>query len=156
MKKGLVIEGGGLRGAYTAGALTWLIDNEIKFDYGVGISIGALYLGAFLTANKRLLKEYAINLASDKDNVGIKPLLKHQTLVGYDDVFKKINQDGYKIDVKGLNQSTTKAEIGVYDLNSCETVWITNHEFDQDNLFIKAACTLPMFGRKVNINGIDF
>lgn len=156
MKKGLVIEGGGLRGAYTAGALTWLIDNEVKFDYGVGISIGALYLGAFLTANKRLLKEYAINLASDKDNVGIKPLLKYRTLVGYDDVFRKINQDEYKIDVIGLNQSTTKAEIGVYDLNRCETVWITNREFDQDNLFIKAACTLPMFGRKVNINGIDY
>ena len=31
-KTGLVLEGGGMRGAYTAGVLTWLIDHEIEFD----------------------------------------------------------------------------------------------------------------------------
>ena len=42
MKKlGLVLEGGGIRGAYTAGALAWLYDQQIHFDYGVGISSGA-------------------------------------------------------------------------------------------------------------------
>ena len=43
-KIGLVLEGGGLRGAYTAGALAWLNDHDITFDYGVGISSGAVYL----------------------------------------------------------------------------------------------------------------
>ena len=34
-KIGLVLEGGGVRGAYTAGALAWLQDNNITFDYSV-------------------------------------------------------------------------------------------------------------------------
>ena len=34
---GLVLEGGGVRGAYTAGALAWLQDHQIHFDYSVGI-----------------------------------------------------------------------------------------------------------------------
>jgi len=150
-KKGLVIEGGGLRGAYTAGVLTWLLDHDIKFDYGVGISIGALYLSAFLTENKELLYECCINLAGGKANVGIPPLLREGTLVGYDNIFKEIVNNKYKIDVDKLITNQTKAEIGIYDLSVCETEWISNKDFDHDSLFIKAACTLPMFGRKVKI-----
>ena len=44
---GLVLEGGGMRGAFTAGALAWLNDNQITFDYGVGISSGAIYLCSY-------------------------------------------------------------------------------------------------------------
>ena len=32
-KVSLVLEGGGMRGAYTAGCLSWLIDEGIEFDY---------------------------------------------------------------------------------------------------------------------------
>ena len=44
----LVLEGGGLRGAYTAGCLSWLIDEGIEFDGAYGISSGAVHLTAFL------------------------------------------------------------------------------------------------------------
>ena len=46
-KIGLVLEGGGMRGAYTAGVLDWLIEHEMVFDYVVGISSGALYSGMY-------------------------------------------------------------------------------------------------------------
>ena len=46
-KIGLVLEGGGIRGAYTAGAVKWLNDNNITFDYGVGISSGSVYLALY-------------------------------------------------------------------------------------------------------------
>ena len=60
-KTGLVLEGGGMRGAYTAGVLTWLIDHEIEFDYGVGISAGAMNLCSFAMRNKQYL--YAVGQA---------------------------------------------------------------------------------------------
>ena len=155
-KIGLVIEGGGLRGAYTAGALCWLLDHDITFDYGVGISIGALYLSAYMSQNKALLKEYSINLAGSKNNVGIVPLLKEGTLVGYDNMFRQVVENDCHIDIDVLNANPVRSEIGVYDLSSCETVWISNDQIDAESLYIKAACTLPMFGRKVHVNGIDY
>ena len=36
-KIGLVLEGGGLRAAYTAGILSWFIDHDVAFDFVVGI-----------------------------------------------------------------------------------------------------------------------
>ena len=39
-KTGLVLEGGGMRGVFTCGVLDYLMDNEIWFSYGVGVSAG--------------------------------------------------------------------------------------------------------------------
>ena len=44
MKTALVLEGGGMRGAYTAGCLAWLIENNVHFDSAYGISTGAVHL----------------------------------------------------------------------------------------------------------------
>lgn len=41
MKTGIVLEGGAFRGLFTAGALDCLMDNQIVFDYVVGVSAGA-------------------------------------------------------------------------------------------------------------------
>ena len=41
MKKGLVLEGGGMRGLFTAGILDVFMENDIKFDGIVGVSAGA-------------------------------------------------------------------------------------------------------------------
>lgn len=38
---GLVLEGGGMRGAYTAGVLDYFLDENIQFPYVVGASAGA-------------------------------------------------------------------------------------------------------------------
>ena len=38
---GLVIEGGGMRGIFAAGVLEYLLDNDIKVDYVIGVSAGA-------------------------------------------------------------------------------------------------------------------
>ena len=43
VKKGLVLEGGGMRGLYTAGVLDVLMEEEIEFDGLVGVSAGAVF-----------------------------------------------------------------------------------------------------------------
>ena len=40
MKLGLVVEGGGMKCAYTAGILDKLLDNQMTFDYAIGVSAG--------------------------------------------------------------------------------------------------------------------
>ena len=38
---GLVLEGGGMRGVFTAGALDFLMDKNVYFPYTIGVSAGA-------------------------------------------------------------------------------------------------------------------
>ena len=43
MKTGLVLEGGAMRGMFTAGVLDSWMDEQISFDGIVGVSAGALF-----------------------------------------------------------------------------------------------------------------
>ena len=42
MKTALVLEGGALRGVYTAGVLDVLMEKNIQVDHVIGVSAGAL------------------------------------------------------------------------------------------------------------------
>ena len=41
MKTGLIVEGGGMKCAYSAGVLDIFLDEGIQFDYCIGVSAGA-------------------------------------------------------------------------------------------------------------------
>ena len=83
-KLGLVLEGGGIRGAYTAGALEWLKDNNVKFDYYVGISSGAAYLSFYLEDRVEVAHKMATYYTCQKDVVGLKALLRCGHYVDYE------------------------------------------------------------------------
>ena len=69
-KVGMVLEGGGLRGLYTAGVLDVLLANDINIDAIIGTSAGALFgvnyfseqRGRALRYNKEYCALYDINL----------------------------------------------------------------------------------------------
>lgn len=64
MRVGLVLEGGGMRGLYTAGVLDVFMENKIKIDGILGVSAGALFgmnykskqIGRVLRYNKKYAK----------------------------------------------------------------------------------------------------
>lgn len=49
MKSGLILEGGGIRGAFIAGVLDVFIEEGIQFDYACGVSAGANALSNFIS-----------------------------------------------------------------------------------------------------------
>ena len=51
-KIGLVLEGGGHRGIYTAGLLDVFLENKISFDAIMGVSAGCVHGASFLSGQK--------------------------------------------------------------------------------------------------------
>ena len=43
MKKGLILEGGAMRGMFTAGVMDVLMEHQIEFDGVIGVSAGAAF-----------------------------------------------------------------------------------------------------------------
>ena len=148
-KTGLVLEGGRMRGAYTAGVLTWLIDHEIEFDYGVGISAGAMNLCSFAMRNKQYLYDVGVIYMPDKRNVGLNPLLKERHYVGYDFMFDRLLKDTIHYELDALRKSPMEIEIGLFNLNTSKVEWVKKQELDDDLRLLKGACTLPLAGSPV-------
>ena len=66
MSIGLVLEGGAMRGMYTAGVLDVFLENNIKIDGIVGVSAGVLFGVNYLSKQKGRAIRYNKKYANDK------------------------------------------------------------------------------------------
>ena len=152
-KTALVLEGGGVRGAYTAGALAWLNDNNITFDYNVGISSGAVFLCCYLVHDKHTPFNMTCYYSSSPDNVGIRALIREGYYVAYKHVFNDYLLAKEHLDITPLMSGDIDLEIGVYDLELGETVWYSGKDLDPELVLLRAACSLPVASAIVEYRG---
>lgn len=156
MKTGLVLEGGGLRGAYTAGALSWFLKEGIELDYNVGISSGAQHLSNYLTKDAKYLKEVAVIIGAQEFKKGFKAIVSEGNLVGYDHLFDYVIKHIAPLDLEKLKLDSREAEVGIFDLKAGKTKWIKTQNIDDDYKVLKAASLIPPAGKPVVIDGIKY
>ncbi|MBR2727900.1 MAG: patatin family protein [Solobacterium sp.] len=152
-KYGLVLEGGGLRGAYSVGVLAWLNDQNIEFDYSAGISSGAMYLACYELKRPDIGYRLAVDYAVSDEVIGIKALLKEGHYVAYrhlveDDLLGKEHFDAAR-----LRELDPDMEVGVYDLDQGKTVFYPAREIDDKLTLLRAACALPIASAIVDFKG---
>ena len=71
MKSGLVLEGGAMRGMYTAGVLDVLLEKSVSFDAIMGVSAGALFGPNFLSKQPGRVIRYNKRFIRDKRYKGL-------------------------------------------------------------------------------------
>lgn len=152
-KTGLVLEGGGVRGAYTAGALRWLAEQGIEFDYNVAISAGAVYLAVHLSGETEMGHAMSTDFAVNPQNVGLKALLKCGHFVDGERIFTHFLKETAGYSVKELRESDKEMEMGLYDLEKERTVFFNNHDLDDDLKLLRACCSLPIASEIVEYRG---
>lgn len=146
----LVLEGGGMRGAYTAGALSWLIDNNIEFDNAYGISTGAVHLTNFLTKNSKNLFDFSVDYIRDSKAIGLSSILRCGHLVDYDYLFDELMMKVAHFNFTDLKNVKTNGKIGTYELATGKAEFHPVQELQLEEL--KAACTLPLLGKIAKLN----
>ena len=154
-KIGLILEGGGMRGAYTAGCLAWFVDHNIEFDYSLGISSGAVYLASYWLKNKTFLDKISTEYLASSDFVGLQPLLSEGALVGYKTLMSRV-VDELGFDTAPVRDNHLPMEFGVYNMNKQVTEYYDSSYLDDDLTMLRAACTLPIAGRIVEYEGKRF
>lgn len=154
-KISLVLEGGGMRGAYTAGCLSWLIDEGIEFDYAYGISTGAVHLTSYLFKNKDFLHEMSTEVIAEKSVQGLPALLREGSFVAYNRMFNYYLKGKMGFDIKDvIGKTKTKAKYGVYCLNENETIYLDLK--DMNMTLLKACCSLPIIGKVVKYEDKEY
>lgn len=76
MKVGMVLEGGAMRGMFTAGVLDVFMEHGIAVDCVVGVSAGALFGVNYLSGQKGRVIRYNKRFNADKNYLGLRPLLR--------------------------------------------------------------------------------
>lgn len=142
---GLVLEGGGMRGVYTAGVLEYFLEQEIFFPYVIGVSAGAGVAASYLSKQKGRNKTVNIDYVSDPRYLSLKNYWKNRELFGMDFIFGEIPNKlvPFHYDVL-LEQNPAEFVIGTTDVVTGEPAYFHKKDYGNDILTVmKASSSLP-------------
>ena len=90
MKTGLVLEGGAMRGMYTAGVLDVFMEQGITFDGVIGVSAGALFGVNLLSKQAGRVIRYNKRFNADPNYLGLRPLLRTGNIVDTEYAYNRV------------------------------------------------------------------
>jgi len=150
-KVGLVLEGGAMRGMFTAGVLDTFMENNIKIDGIVGVSAGALFGVNYFSKQKGRVIRYSKRFCRDLRYMSMLSLLFTGNVVNknfaYYKVTKKLDKfdnDTYKMNNTGYYAVVTNVETGCPE-------YIKIEDCIKDLEFLRASSALPMASKIINI-----
>lgn len=153
MKTGLVLEGGGVRGIYTAGVLDVFSEEGLRFDGVIGVSAGAIHGCSYLSGQKGRSLRYYKNYVSDPRFMSIQSLIKTGDLVGVDFCYHELPDklDIYDHDAFLRNPTPFYVTVTNVDTGEAEYLRITDMRGQID--LLRASASLPYCSRVVEIDG---
>lgn len=156
MRLALVLEGGALRGVYTAGVLDVLLEHKIEVDMIVGVSAGALNTMSYLSKQKGRSAKINIENCDNPRYIGTKAMLKNKGVIGFDYLFGEISHTLYPFDYEAFENAS---EIFYAVATNCITGEATYFEKGKDiDIYkaIEASASLPLAARMVEIDNTPY
>lgn len=154
MKKiGLVLEGGAMRGMYTAGVLDTLMENKIKVDGIVGVSAGALFGVNYFSKQKGRVIRYNKKYCGDKRYMSMRSLFFTGNIINKNFAFYKITK---KLDP--FDNETFKKAGKIYIATATNVKTGKPEYFEIKDVFeqleeLRATSAMPFASRMIKING---
>ncbi|WP_371321653.1 patatin-like phospholipase family protein [Robertmurraya korlensis] len=151
---GLVLEGGGMRGVYTAGVLESFLENGLSFPYVIGVSAGACNAASYLSQQKGRNKRVNLEYISDSRYLSLQNYIKKRELFGMDFIFNEIPSRLIPFDFESFYQNNTEFVIGTTDCASGEPVYFNKSDYGQEMLTVlKASSSLPFVSQEIFYKG---
>ena len=156
MKTGLVLEGGGIRGIFTAGILDVLMEEGIEFDGAVGVSAGAAFGGNYKSGQARRTIRYNLRYAKDPRYSSFRSLLATGDLFNAQFCYHDIPEKHDPLDWDSFYKNPMEFYLVATD---CETGKPVYHLCDEseDNYetleWFRASGSMPLVSRVVEIGG---
>ena len=154
MKIGLVLEGGGMRGLFSAGVLDALLElKELSINGIVGVSSGALFGVNYVSKQKERAVRYNKKYADDKRYMGLYSWITTGNAVNKDFAFYKLP---CKLDVFD-NETFKKAKTDFYvvmtNVESGKPEYVLIEDAFAQMEYLRATSALPFASKIIEING---
>lgn len=155
MKTGLILEGGAMRGMFTAGVMDVMMENGIEFDGAIGVSAGAAFGVNYKSKQIGRVIRYNTQFCADKRYSGIGVLLREGNIYSTPFCYGEVPLKHDLFDFDTYSKNPMEFWLVCTDIISGKPVY---HRYDgwEDHGFdwIRASASMPMVSQIVEINGI--
>ncbi len=152
MKKGLVMEGGAMRGMYTAGVTDIFMENDITFDGAIGVSAGAVFGCNFISRQIGRVIRYNKRFCNDKRFCSLDSLIRTGNLFGVDFCYREIPDKLDLFDADTFSSSNTDFYVTCTDVRTGKPVYhLCTDGRTEDLTWMQASASLPLVSKNVSI-----
>lgn len=153
MKTGLVLEGGAMRGLFTAGVLDVFLDEQIQVNGMVTVSAGALFGVNFPSQQRGRVLRYNLKYLNDKRYMGLHSLLTTGNVVNRDFAFYELPFTLDPFDQTTFSQSNIDFWITLTNVETGEPEYIKITDAFAQMETLRATSAMPMVSKMVEVDG---
>lgn len=153
MKTGLVLEGGAMRGMYTAGVLDVMIENNVQSDIVVGVSAGALFGVNYLSRQVGRVIRYNKRFNRDLRYMGLIPFLQEGNMISTEYAYNRVPRDLDPFDNEAFMDSDVPFYAVVTNIATGEAEYIRLSDLFQQMDVLRASGSMPLVSVPVEIEG---
>lgn len=154
MKKGLVLEGGGLRALFSAGVIDVMMENHITFDGMIGVSAGATFGSNYKSGQIGRALRYNIALKDDPRYISWRSFFKTGDLVGAEFSYHVMPTELDVFDYEAYRQNPMEFHIVCTDAETGEPVYKQLDIMDYEGLeWVRASASMPIVSKPVLLEG---
>lgn len=149
---GLVLEGGAMRGMFTAGVLDVLMENGIRFDGIAGTSAGAVFGCNYKSGQIGRVIRYNKRFAGDPRYSGFKSLIQSGDYYNKDFCYRVVPRELDVFDTDAFSKDPTEFIVTATDIETGEAVYAVCERGDDEDLeWMRASASMPLLSKPVRI-----
>lgn len=154
MKIGLVLEGGTMRGMYTAGILDRFLEENIVVDEVIGVSAGALFGVNYKSKQKGRAIRYNKKYLNDKNYMGLYSLIKTGNIMNKDFCFNELvnKLDVFDYDTYRNDKTLFFATVTNVNTGKAEYKNISDLSKKSDMEYLRASGSMPFVSKIVKVD----
>lgn len=150
---GLVLEGGGMRGVYTAGVLEYFLEQDLCFPYVIGVSAGACNAASYLSKQRGRNRIVNVDYVTDPRYISWRNYFKSRQFFGMDFIFDEIPNKLVPYHYDEFYKNESEFVIGTTDCHTGKPVYYGKKDYGKDMLkVLKASSSLPFIAPEVEFN----
>lgn len=152
----LVLEGGGMKGVYTAGVLDFFIDQNLQFDAVYGVSAGACVGASFISKQRTRGYHSLVDYVNDPACASKRSLTRTGNYFNKEFVYYKIPNELIPFDYDTAHNNPCRLYATVTNVESGRAEYHPCLDYHKDIEYICASSSLPMLSEIQWINGNGF
>lgn len=152
-KTGLVLEGGGMRGIYTAGVLDVLMEENIRLDGVIGVSAGAIHGCSYVSGQAGRSIRYYKKYCTDTRFMSFKNFFKTGDLVDEKFCYHDLPDTLDPFDYESFKKSAAEFYVTCTNLETGKPEYIHITDMKGEIDYLRASASLPYVSRIVEKDG---
>lgn len=152
--KGLVMEGGAMRGMFTCGVIDVLMEHRIEFDGAIGVSAGAAFGCNYKSRQIGRAIRYNKRFCSDRRYASIGSLIKTGDLFNADFCYERVPFELDLWDEKAFCENPMEFYVTCTDVETGKPVYHKLKDGSANDIkWIRASASMPLVSKVVEIDG---